>query len=316
MVPDFLNSLLHRRRKLVTSLHLNPMFMNDGELRSPASCFAYGEQSSSHVIEHLGRTLTLLTQQPALHSLTVTPKLGWKMRATGDWTLMHYVPVLTRALNELKASNTIVLAWPENAEDYLSSYYLHSGGFWGRDGFLPEAKSRKLKIRRIPWQSPTVTITFFIPFDVRCLHCEHFTVIRRATRGYAEASFHMIDFSSPDPRFPKQYDGSMVVTRYWTFHSFCGGWIEFQHHGARKEWSVTQGAQRITMAEADRHVAGTKENYPDLGNPHETLAHLVVRDLVRATPLYRDHWVSWFDMRREIDEPTKEAYYRIVGWAR
>ena len=292
------------------------MFMKEGRLRSPASCYVYGAQSSSHVIEHLGRTLTLLMQQPALHSLTVTPKLAWDLKATGYDTLIHYVPVFTRALNEMRTSSGIVLAWPENAEAYLSQDRLRQGGYWGRDEFLPDASSLSLQIRRIPWQSPTVTMSFFFPFDVRCLHCDTFTIIRRTTGGLAEASFHMIDLSSPDPTLMSRCDESEVVTRYWTFHSFCGGWIEFQYHGARKEWSVTQGAQRITAGEADRHIAEAKGRYPALGNPHEKLAHLTVRNFVKATPLHRDDWTSWYDMRQGIDEPVREAFFRNAGWIR
>ena len=266
----------------------------------------------------MSRVLEVLAQQPTLFSVTVKPDLGWDFRASAFPYSHNFIHVFTHALNEMKTSKRTVLIWPEDPDTHIDRRIVIDSRFWGRDEYLPHESLRSLKLRRTPWQSPAVLITFFVPFDVRCLHCKKYTLIRCTTKGFAEVSLHTLDLSSPPPETRCSVPG--VLTRYWTFHSFCGGWIEFQYHGARKEWSVTQGAQRISKEEAERHLAdlekrGERTIYPEMGNPHERLTGILERDLVGSTSLqtwggewFQSHWL------RTVDSATRDAYYQNVGW--
>ena len=91
--------------------------------------------------------------------------------------------------------------------------------------------------------------------------------------------------------------------------------MEFQYHGKKEEWSVTQGARRISAEEADRHVAEHPGRYPMMENPHERLRGLVARDVVAETDTSRFSMDIRYGLTSSIDKPTKEAYYRNVGWA-
>lgn len=318
LVPNFLDSLLPHRRQRVVSFHLEtalaPWERNGDRYRH-----LQRQQTYDYIVLHLGRVLEVLANQPTLFSVTFKPDLGWNFRSSTFVYSHTFIPIFTHALNKLKTSKRTVLVWPEDPRTYIDRPIINHSGFWGGSEHLPDESSRTFELRRIPWQSPAILITFFIPFDIRCLHCTKYTLIRRTTKGFAEVSFHTLDLSSPPPE--TRCSVSEVLTRYWTFHSFCGGWIEFQYHGARKEWSVTQGAQRISREKAERHLAdlehrGERGYYPEMGNPHERLTGVVEMDVVAKTSLQRWGPVDWdlVQSRGTIDSATKDAYYQNVGW--
>ncbi|KAJ4295176.1 hypothetical protein N0V90_007186 [Kalmusia sp. IMI 367209] len=322
----FLNSLLPQRSRLISQFHFTPVFGREGSDLGHDRLVRLNEPSVSQTINHLGYALNRLAQQPTLHSLSITPKLLRDFKATGDGFLRRFVWQFTRSLNKMHASTPITLAWPEDPAMWTPAQPTLVG-YWGRDENLPREEERNFELRSIPWQSPTVLMTFFVPFDVQCFHCNpyttfdrpthlncrNYTIIRRTTKGFAEVSFLSTDFS-PSP--PSPGTTTRVITRYWTFHTFCGGWIEFQYHETKKEWSVTQGGQRISKDEADRHVAQEGEGmYPHMENGHERLQGVSVRDLV-ADLVPRGRAEVWFDRTGFIDGPVRDAYYRNLEWNR
>ncbi|KAL5387842.1 hypothetical protein DPSP01_003240 [Paraphaeosphaeria sporulosa] len=316
LLPDFLGSLLPSRARLVTSFHLAPVFARDWAGSNHRDYFIT-KQPPIASVQSLNRFLDVLEQHPTIRSLSITPKPRLDFIATCDnLDVARHILKFTNTLNLVKTTKPITLAWPEEPIPsvwYTSTHMSIPPGYWGREKYLPDEDSRKIKLREMPWQSPTVLMAFLIPFDVQCLHCASPTIIRRATRGFAEASFLPLSLS-PSP--PENATLSCVLMRYWTYHVFCGGWIEFQYHGEREEWSVSQGAQTISKAEADRHLAGKEgleRRYPPLDNPHERLRGITVRDMIRQTS--QDQWSSrrW-GTSRVIDEPMRDAYYQNVGW--
>ncbi|KAF1969540.1 hypothetical protein BU23DRAFT_601496 [Bimuria novae-zelandiae CBS 107.79] len=315
LVSSFLTSLLPRRRKLVASFHLAPAV--------GPRCSGYNfrhfynvayQPSQDHTIHHLGYVLNVIAQQPRLHSVTITPKLGLAFEAKGDAPLHTFMKNFTHALNKIEASKPIALAWPEDPGARIAPFTQNLSEHWGRDQYLPPQDQRNFAIRTMPWQSSTEFMAFFIPFDVQCLHCASYTLIRRATKGFAEVSYHTLAL---DFYIPNSTTISDVLMRYWTFHGSCGGWIEFQYHGGRKKWSVAQGAQRVSEEETDRHVKEHEDRYPKMENPHERLMGMSVRDVVaKPSPPRAYPWNLTTMTHKAIDEPTREAYYRNVGWHR
>lgn len=311
----FLGTLLPSRARLITSFHLVPVFSRDWDRSTQRGMFV---PSQPHIasIHHLSRSLDVLEQHPKIHSLSVTPKLRMDFTSMcSDPQLPPYMREFVHALNVLKTSRPITLAWPEDPTSrgsYTPTHMSIPSGYWGREMHLPSEDSRNLQLREMPWQSPTVLVAFFTPFDVQCLHCAAYTIIRRATKGRAEVSFLPLSLS---PAPPEGVTLSGVLMRYWTFHVFCGGWIEFQYHGERREWSVSQGARRISAEAADRHLAEEGRRYPPAENPHERLRGVVVRNLL-GVPGMGEWWTGRGGEARIIDEPTREAYYQNVGWGR
>ncbi|KAF2449622.1 hypothetical protein P171DRAFT_440108 [Karstenula rhodostoma CBS 690.94] len=309
----FLGSVLPSRACIITSFHLVPVLERDWDSFSHRDVFV-AVQLSIASFPHLGRFLDVLEQHPTIHSLTITPKFGLDFAPTCHRQVIPaYIHEFTHKLNLLKASTPVTLAWPEEPTGYVlytsvATMMALSPSYWGREMYLPPANSRNFHLRMIPWQSPTGFMAFFIPFDVRCLHCASYTIIRRGTGGRAEVSFLPLSLSCTPP---ENVTLSQVLIRYWTFHVFCGGWIEFQYHGGRKEWSVLQGAQIIPAEEADRHLAekeGLERQYPPAENPHERLKGITVGNVLDRVGVHR------YGMRDIIDEPTMDAYYRNVGW--
>ncbi|KAF2493187.1 hypothetical protein BU16DRAFT_563365 [Lophium mytilinum] len=70
---------------------------------------------------------------------------------------------------------------------------------------------------------------FAIPFTVQCLHCEEYTEIKKSTIGSAMRT---------------ESDGT---TEFWTYHTYCGGWIAFTS-ASRGDYAVLQGAKRVVEA--------------------------------------------------------------------
>ncbi|OCK84925.1 hypothetical protein K432DRAFT_439645 [Lepidopterella palustris CBS 459.81] len=85
------------------------------------------------------------------------------------------------------------------------------------------------QIRRLPAKSPVNRVDFVIPFTVQCLHCQDYTTIKKGVEGYADQM--------------QSEDETAVIL--WTFHTFCGGWIEFTLDKWNGQYSVTQGATRV-----------------------------------------------------------------------
>jgi hypothetical protein len=312
----FLGSLLRCRARLIKSFHLAPVFAREWSHTGSGHLAIAHQPSVPDTICHLAYVLNRLRIHPEVRSLTITPKLELNFTSACDASVCNFVSIFTHGLSLLGTSTPITLAWPEDPATYTPPFIVRTTtNYWGQAANLPPEGSRNFEIREMPWQSPTDLLGFFTPFDVQCLHCASYTIIRRATKGCAEVSFLPLSMDSIPPETTTI---SRVLVRYWTFHVFCGGWIEFQYHGERKEWSVTQGAQRISAEEADRHLVGKEgleRQYPPVENAHERLRGIAVKDVAGESPPRR--W-SYVGSRSStvIDEPTREAYYRNVGWGR
>lgn len=316
LLSPFLTSLLPQRARLIANVHLAPRFAKEWHDVGRGKLTIATQPSIGKTMSHLNGALDTLARQPTLHSLSVTPKLRLDFRATGREAICDFVPIFLEALNDMKARSPIGLAWPGDPMQ-TSTFISGIQEYWGRDANLPEEEERTFELREIPYQYPTMLTAFFVPFDVQCLHCTCYTILRRATKGCAEVSVLPLS-SSPAP--PTEPSPSSVLTRYWTFHVACGGWIEFQYHGRRREWSVPQGARRVSREEADAHVAEMERSgkgYPAMENPHERLRGITVRSfMAKGAGRYSGTtWGGW-GSAQVMDEPTKEAYYRNVGWGR
>ncbi|KAJ4360618.1 uncharacterized protein N0V89_001184 [Didymosphaeria variabile] len=306
--------LIPRRVRLITSIHLTPVFAREWSDTGKGRLFIRKQPDPTdaiHYHQYLESAFTILETK---YFLSITPKLRLDFTTRCDLIVGNFVPKFVYELNRLQTA-TITLAWPEDPATYAPAAVAHTS-YWGREATLPSEEDRKFELKEIPWQSPTVLMAFFIPFDVQCVHCADYTIIRRATRACAEVSFLPLSLSTMPPENPTLPD---FLMRYWTHHVFCGGWIEFQYHGERKEWSVTQGAQRIPEEDADRHLAskdGLERHYPVLGNPHERLKGITASYVVGGLAPGRWSVTHWHGIGMMIDEPTRGAYYRNVGWTR
>lgn len=309
--------LLPCRVRLITSLHLAPVFAHEENNTRKPQLFIQKQPSPTdvdHYQRYLEPAFKFLEPHPTRYRLLVTPKPRLNFTTNCDLLVGNFVPKFVYELNRLQTA-MITLAWPEDPAIYAPTAVVHTS-YWGREASLPPEEDRKFELKEMPWQSPTALLAFFIPFDVQCLHCVDYTIIRRTTRGCAEVSFLPLSLSTIPRENPMLPD---VLMRYWTYHVFCGGWIEFQYHGRRKEWSVTQGAKRIPKEDADRHLAsreGLERQYPALGNPHERLKGITATYVVGGSGPGRWSLSQWQGIGMIIDEPTRETYYRNVGWTR
>ena len=156
------------------------------------------------------------------------------------------------------------------------------------------------------YQDPFTLSAFLIPFDVQCLHCSHFTILRKGARGYAEILLTRI---GPHPVGNHQL-AAPALTRYWTFHTLCGGWIEFQYDWLDEEWSVTQGARQINDEDAQSHLAEHGSRYPEMGTVQERMKGLRVRD----HPIVWQPSYSWESSMTTIDLPNMATLFRNGRW--
>ncbi|KAF2812495.1 uncharacterized protein BDZ99DRAFT_569164 [Mytilinidion resinicola] len=85
------------------------------------------------------------------------------------------------------------------------------------------------EIKRLDEDMSLRRADFVIPFTVQCLHCEEYTEIKKSVVGSAIRT---------------ESDGT---TQFWTFHTYCGGWIAFTS-ASRGEYAVLQGAKRVLEA--------------------------------------------------------------------
>lgn len=314
MLIDFLGFLLPSRNCCITSFHLTPVFAHEWDGHNQRNVYIR-KQPAVPSVHHLRRLRDVLQQHPTIHSLSITPQLRLDfIAACEDDELLRYMRDFLLALNSLKTSTPITLAWPEDPNPHASWHarMYPPSGHWGRQIYLPAEDARNFQLRDFPWQMSTMFMCFFVPFDVQCLHCANYTILRRATKGLAEVSCTSLDRSTTSPQNPSL---SGVLMRYWTLHTLCSGWIEFQYDGARKAWSVPQGARRISPREADAHLkseSGLAQCYPPLENPHERLRGVGVKsvfELRAMAPWSMGRWETGF-----VDEPVRDAFYASVGW--
>ncbi|KAF2465612.1 uncharacterized protein BDR25DRAFT_85496 [Lindgomyces ingoldianus] len=295
VVIAFFATLLPHRKNLTTSFHFTCNFTQVGPIRN-----VYFEPRNDRA-GNWRRACDFLKKLPFLHSLTISPSFLCMIQSSVPTSkLQDYFDML----GEVRVHSPIrfVLPWAETLDAWL-----HPPRVAGNRALSPTDRFKFM------WPTPTDNaewLGFFVPFHVQCLHCNSYTIIRKATRGIAQVILTREGPYLTPVQFPRQPPlSNPKLSRYWTFHSYCRGWMEFQYDWVEEKWSVTQGARRITDEEAELHLAEERNRYPELKQPHERLQGLSVRPhpLERTTHSYND---------KHIDIPTKQAYYRNVGWTK
>jgi len=288
----FLTHLLPYRKYLIAHIHLAPNFGNDTydiQLRGRTFSATYTPPANE----------THLWRLPNLRSLTVTPSRDRiKPDPCGSQRLLDSIRFFVDEIATTKVDGPFTLAWPEDEGAYRSHF---SRGWWGRDDYLPP--TRNFELRRIPPRSSVELLAFFFPFHVQCLHCASYTIIRKATKGFAEACYYKCKAGDLIPTRVGQ-----TLARYWTFHSYCGGWIELEYDYKSKVWCVTQGARVVDNEEAEAHLAESGDRYPRVvESAHEMLQGLENKTMTT--------WNAGQANGRALDSPTRESFYRYAGWS-
>lgn len=201
---------------------------------------------------------------------------------------------------------SVTAAWcPDEVSD--STHALHSP----RDKYLPSRQH--LATCRFEHTPQPRLMTFFIPFHVQCLHCDAPTIIRRATKGFAQVSDieREEEFRLAPPPRGEQSNASEtnavassawvpVRKRYCTFHPACGGWIEFQCDVRTSEWSVVFGAREISEEEAAAHLEEHGERYAPMKTREE---------MVEGVKIYVDG--DWESLDRGQVAVSRETWDRL-----
>jgi hypothetical protein len=285
----FLTHLLPYRKYLIAHMHLAPYFGNDSYSSHLAFSDIYTPSSND----------THLWRLPNLRSLSVTPgRARINPDPYGSQRMLDSIRFFVEELSTIKVDGPFTLTWPQ---DQGTPHTILPPGWWGRDEYLPA--TRNFDVRRVPPRAHTDLMAFFFPLHVQCLHCTSYTMIRRTTKGFAEACYY------------KREGGDLVPTRvgptlarYWTFHTYCGGWIELEYDYGSRTWCVTQGARAIGDEEAEAHLAAaSRDRYPQVvASAHEMLQGL--HNKLRTT------WNAGQAHRSALDSPTRETFYRNAGW--
>ncbi|ORX95150.1 hypothetical protein BCR34DRAFT_200571 [Clohesyomyces aquaticus] len=284
----FIASILPKRKNLLTSLHFVWSHSASGLGRN-----LYFEPRNDD--GKLSRDcLEVINSLPSVGSLTITPSFACAaMGAMWHTRRLTWIHILRSA--QLECPIQVTIPWA-SGQDHPN-----------KDAYIQELFSDgRFHLRQSTPTDHAEWLSFFIPFNVQCLHCDTYTIIRKATRGVAQV---ILTRKEPYWQHSPYPASEPKLTRYWTFHSYCRGWMEFQYDWDTKTWSVTQGAKKITDDEAETHLAKEGFRYPSLVQPHERLHPLSVKpNSTRST------WSS-FDINH-VDLPTKEMYYRNVGWTK
>jgi hypothetical protein len=164
------------------------------------------------------------------------------------------------------------------------------------------------EIRTIMKHDGLELLTFFFPFHVQCLHCQTPSIIRKGTRGFAEATTRRVQSQDPPPPYGMAPLNDPETTRYWTFHVSCGGWIEFQYEWEEKQWSATQGAREVTDEEMDAHFKESKACKLQGESAHQRLQGLSIKSHPALGAYSTD--ISG----RAIDVPARDLIYQWAGW--
>ncbi|KAF2110739.1 hypothetical protein BDV96DRAFT_199100 [Lophiotrema nucula] len=301
LLPIFLSMLLPQRRKLIASLHVSWDF-TEGRPSTPREFHRIYEPRNDP-----GQTWSpffyALNGIPSLRNLAVTRNFVLSHRSVLSQDLVRLFLELLNNVN-ISGRFRVTIPWPEGIA--VANHVFITYSWTANDDLLPE--DLKFTIKRMPPQYSSVELlSFFLPFNIRCLHCLEPRIIRKAVKGFAEAVLYRADTGHlQSPPWPLSAPMKSV---YWTFHAHCGGWIEFQYDWNEKSWIVTQGARRVNDQEAERMIAESGGTYAAMENPHENLHGVQVK----AHPMETN---SPSTTGRAIDIPTKEAYYRNFGWTR
>ncbi|KAF2735276.1 hypothetical protein EJ04DRAFT_511840 [Polyplosphaeria fusca] len=305
VLEDFFPTLLPHRRDLVASVNFSWNF-NTGvpdPRFSSSTRFCQLYQPNNNSIEAWASCITILNALPGLRSLTVTPAFA---AAATAYRHSRYINPFLEVLNSSTAENLhVTIPWkvtPLPVFPGLQSLAVPYLALESMDSVLP--KTSRFTIERKGFtRGQLELLAFFIPFHIQCLHCRTYTIIRKSTKTFAESVtyFDKACLSRPgQPCFSSK-------STYWTFHTHCRGWIEFQYDWRDEEWSVTQGAREVIDEEAEAHLLEYSERYPKQENRHERLYGLNLRDTaVRG-------WGESFT-GKVLDVPTKERYYMNMGW--
>ncbi|KAF1957031.1 hypothetical protein CC80DRAFT_504127 [Byssothecium circinans] len=322
-VQLFYQTVLPSRSRLIKSIHFTPNARNDIYSRSHWNrMISWGYEPRTNELHKWWHCLHWLTtvREASLSRLTVTPTFGRLFaQPTGGAHMCVWMQNLVSSLNHLEVSGKkvdVTLTWPKDAWEDLPPHVAPPPNWWAMNKNIPSPL--RMTLREYGYPVKTDFMAFFTPFHLQCLHCRDYTIIRKATKGFAEVS--TIEAKNTDlvlagdPNIatvhaPRLGDPrNSVRTRYITFHSFCGGWVEFEYHSPSKKWTATFGAREIADEEAERHLKEWPERYPVLESPHEMLQGL--DDLDEG--FIRTRLQSWYT----IDSQTKERFYRNVGWYR
>lgn len=305
VLTSFFERILPHRRTLVSSVHISADFTyrRTGNSAKFAQTFVQTSlQTSGPSYRHLTpweRCCIVLGLRPRLRNLIVTSSPLNTNYAGADASIVRD---FLKTLNNFQVDRKFSLSWPSGNSAMPRLVW------WGSKRNIPP--NPRFEVR---WQSShdrLELLAFFIPFHVQCLHCNSYKLIRKGTEGLAETMltrmenqeyYQLINRSVPlaDPK----------VTRYWTFHTHCGGWIEFQYDWVEKTWSVTQGAKKISDEKAERYLAKNKGSYPDFGSAHERLQGLSIKPHPTVS-------ANTDNSGKVIDIPTREVFYQIAGWTK
>lgn len=287
----FFETLLPHRRNLISSLHLTPN-LNTYRSRPQSKILAELYEPPRSTLTSWAKAVQVLNMQANLRSLAVIPVLSFL--GQGGWPQGSVILNCFRVLNEARVDGKFTFTFPDDPSGTLLSSEPRLRGPWAFE---------VLELTRGP---AFQLMCFLVPFNVQCLHCSSYVIIRKATKGFCEATLIRAE---SDFSFGADADGQPKLGFYWTFHSYCGGWMEFQYDWGMREWSVTQGGRELSEREAAKHLAEHGRKYPVLESAHERYNRLAVKTWSGANG-------SWHHSGRTIDEPMRKAFYRNVGWAR
>lgn len=291
----FYASLLPHRRNRIRSIH----FLIDNLAWGPTDrTFNTTYMPKEKDSMPWRNTTQIISELPHIQTLTIQASVSW-MRSKIP------IRVILDALDDVPRYFTREMCQISIVRPRKSPHALHLTRFRiDRSFHLPPGFA--LEVQRKRPHDRCELLGFFMPFSVECLHCESRTVIRKATKGMAEAALTRVVSSPrrngaalPDPAF----------TRYWTFHPHCNGWMELWYDWVTKEWSVTQGARRISEEEAEARLVEDGGARGPVESAHEMLQSFHVR----GDPTFV---TSTGESGKTIDIPTKEAFYRHVGWTK
>ena len=285
--------LLPHRARLISSIHLVNDFAPYPLRREPGFAPIYRPSNTDlEAWETCCRTLNTL---PRLRSLSIVQPSehmdlrGWVAGPTTDMSTRIFT-----LLNPVHVSGhfSISFPWPAHLDmtpQQLSRFHASSGPAF------------TLSAAACTPRDKMALLVFFLPLDIQCLHCRPPATIRKLTGGGAESilsravSHRGLDATDP------------VETRYWTSHTACGGWMELEYDWEGDAWGVTQGARALARGEVEALAPVLGQGVED-GSAHERLQG------VRMLGHPRE--VAVFDTGGKVmDAPTKEAYYRNVGWS-
>ncbi|KAF2259738.1 hypothetical protein CC78DRAFT_620782 [Lojkania enalia] len=294
----FLDNLLPHRRKQISAIHITISLIEHRIYPSRAFSRPWEKPHNATGVTWW-KSCIALRSLPSLRSLTISPAFTFNNQSC---QLEPEVRANLDSINKIPIQGrfSVTIPWPERAENraWIAS-----------DNVLPQNPNFKI-IRHIAPRNDVELLAFFLPFNVQCLHCRSYTIIRKTTKGLVESVVYRAsaDFLQRPPNCSVRVPDP-VTSYYWTFHTYCGGWLEFQYDWEDKKWSVTQGAREISDEEAATHLTKCGDLYPEMESQHEKLNGLQVR----LDPVMRAYCAQ---SGTTLDTPTKEMFYQNVGWTR